>query len=315
MRSSKFLFLIGSLMSVFLLISCGVAEDTVTRDYEESFFGISEIELDGRFLEVSYEGKENEDEVFLNAYMEVPESSGMEIKYRKSGSKLKIEVTGESMNGWNFGNRFNGYISLTGPENIKLKFTNSSGAMEVMHVDHKEIDLKVNSGSIKTNELNVENMRLAASSGRITGDGLYGNVQVNVNSGAINLSNVEGDVDAKGSSGSLKFENVEGVVNAKVNSGTLRFNNVKSLGNLEVSSGSVKAENSGLSKHTSLRANSGSINIQTGSDLQAYNFDLNANSGSVKVGDKRSGKNLRIDNGADVTIVGKVSSGSIKIEI
>lgn len=302
-------------MSVFLMISCGVSEDTVTRDYEESFYGISEIELDGRFLEVSYEGKENEDEVFLNAYMEVPESSGMEIKYRKSGSKLKIEVTGEGMNGWNIGNRFNGYISLTGPENIKLKFTNSSGAMEVMHVDHKEIDLKVNSGSIKTNELTVENMKLAASSGRITGDGLYGNVQVNVNSGAINLSNVEGDVDAKGSSGSLKFENVEGVVNAKVNSGTLRFNNVKSLGNLEVSSGTVKAENSGLSKHTSLRANSGSINIQTGSDLQGYNFDLNANSGSVKVGDKRSGKNLRIDNGADVTIVGKVSSGSIKIEI
>lgn len=302
------------LVSGFLLVSCFVPEKTVTRDYEETFTDIKEIELNGRFLEVTYEGRSGDEDVFLNAYLEAPESSGLEVRYRKSGTKLKIEVVGETSNiGWNFGHQHKGYISLTGPEDIKLNMTNSSGSLEVMNVNHRTIDLKVSSGSIKTIGLEVDKINLTASSGSIKGEGLTGNVIAQVNSGNISLIDVEGDVESKTSSGSLKLEDIQGLVTAKANSGSMKFISVKELGNLTVTSGSVRAENSGLGKKSSFNANSGSITIQTSSNLEDFNFDLSANSGSVKVGDNSSGKKLNIDNGAAQTVRGKVSSGSIRI--
>jgi lia operon protein LiaG len=296
------------------LVSCQSPEQTITLDYEEAFSDIKEIELKGRFLEVDYEGMERREEVILNAYLEVPESSGIDIKYRKSGSKLIIEVVGDDMEMWNFGASRQGYIHLTGPENIKLNFSNSSGSLDISNVTHDDIDLKVSSGTIKVSDLTVSNILLAASSGRISGDAIYGDVRIKINSGAINLTNIEGDVNSEGSSGSLKLENVRGLVNAKIRSGVIKLNNIQELGVLEVSSGSIKVDKSGLGNNTDLKASSGSIHIQTISDIQQYNFDLNASSGNVRVGTENSGKKLEINNNSQVTVTGRVSSGSIKIE-
>jgi len=311
---NKILSLITVLVAGFLQVSCFTSEKTFTKDYEESFSDIKEIEIDGRFLEVSYEGREGEEEVFLNAYLEMPESSGLDIKYRKSGSKLKIEVVGDaSFSGWNFGNQFSGFISLTGPDHMKLNMVNNSGSIDVMNVNHETINLQVNSGSIKTSEIEVEKINLKASSGSIKGEGLYGKIYCEVNSGSISLKEVVGDVEAKGSSGSLKFEDVEGKVDAKVNSGGIRLTRVAQLGELISSSGSIKALESGLSEYTSLTANSGSITIETTSDLNEYNYGLSASSGSIKVGDRSSGKNLEIDNQSEFTVKGKITSGNLKI--
>lgn len=290
------------------------SEKTVTRDYEEIFSGIDEIVLEGKFLEISYEGNENSAEVHLNGYVEAPESSGLEIQYRKSGSKLIVEVVGDTeITGWNFGNRFDGFISLTGPEHIKLDFQNGSGSIEVLNVVHDVVELKVNSGSIKAMGIESKVINLKASSGSIRGEGLTGKVLAEVNSGSVNLVEIDGDINAKASSGSLKFENVSGKVDAKVNSGNIRLNEVRELGQLESSSGSIKAEKAGLGPNTNFKATSGSVTIQTTSDLKAFNFKLSANNGSVRVGDNHSGKNLNINNGASSTVEGRVSSGSIKI--
>jgi hypothetical protein len=289
------------------------SEKTVSKDYEESFSGIEEIVLEGKFLEVSYEGRENSAEVHLNGYVEAPESSGLEIKYRQSGSKLIVEVVGDLDMGWNFGNKREGFISLTGPENMKIDFTSSSGSIEVLNVVDEEIDLQVNSGSIKATGVESNMINLKASSGSISGEGLTGKILAEVNSGSINLLEVEGDVNATASSGSLKFENVQGKVDAKVNSGNIRLLEVTELGQLEASSGSIKAEKSGLGPNSNFKANSGSVVIQTDSDLNSFNFNLSATSGSVRVGDQDSDKKLVIDHGASSTVEGKVSSGSIKI--
>lgn len=306
--------LIGFIGLGLFVSACYVPEKTYTKDYEEIFSDIKEIEVEGRFLEVSYEGREGETEVSMNAFLEAPESNGLDIKFRKSGSKLKIEVVGDAtIIGWNFGNSINGFISLTGPENIKLNISNTSGTIDVMYVQQDRINLKVNSGSIKLSDVEVDNIYLEASSGSIKGEGLYGNILAKVNSGQISLSDLVGNVDAKGSSGRLLFENVEGKVDAKVHSGSIKLESVKELGDLSVSSGNIKANNSGLGTDTQLHASSGSIQIQTSSNLEDFNFDLNASSGSVKVGNKDSGKKVKIDNDAVHTINGRVSSGSIRI--
>ena len=83
-----------------LLNSCFAQENIVVKDYEEYFEDVREIELDGKFFEVSYEGDENAERVFLNAYLESPENRGLDIHYRKSGSKLIVEVVGDLSGGW-----------------------------------------------------------------------------------------------------------------------------------------------------------------------------------------------------------------------
>ncbi|MGY6744328.1 MAG: DUF4097 family beta strand repeat-containing protein [Cecembia sp.] len=306
---------IGLALVLGLLVSaCAVAEKTYTKSYEEQFAGVKEIEIEGRFLEVSYEGRAADQDVFMNAFLEAPESSGLDIKFRKSGSKLKIEVVGESsITGINFGRMQKGFISLTGPEEVKLVISNSSGPLEVMNVRHEVIDLKVSSGSIRASELEVEEIHLKSSSGSIRGEGLYGHVNCQVSSGSVKLSEVVGDIEAKGSSGSMRFEKVEGRVDAKVSSGSIKLNEVLELGDLSTSSGSIRAEGSGLGERTKLNASSGSIRIQTNSDLDGFNFNLSAGSGSVKVADRSSGKKLEINNSASHTIRGTVGSGNIRI--
>lgn len=305
----------GLVLALGLLVSaCAVAEKTYTKSYEEQFTGVKEVEIEGRFLEVSYEGREGDQEVFMNAFLEAAESSGMDIKFRQSGSKLKIEVVGDAVStGFNFGNQNKGFISLIGPENMKLRITNTSGPVEVMHINHDAIDLKVSSGSIRASELEVGDIRLTASSGSIRGDGLYGTINCQISSGNLKLNEVVGDIQAKGSSGSLRFEQVEGKVDAKVSSGSIKLSAVQELGDLSTSSGSIRAESSGLGAGTHLKSSSGSIRISTDSDLDGFNYELKAGSGNVKVGERSSGKNIKIDNGAAHTISGSVSSGSIRI--
>ena len=296
---------------VGILNSCYAPEKTASKEYEEKFEGIKQIEVDGRFFEVSYEGREGAKEINLSAYLEYPESSGIDLKYRKSGSKLKIEVVGDFID---FGGHTSGYISLIGPEDVRLNFTCNSGAIDVMNVVHESINLQVNSGSIKAMGIQVDDIQLKASSGNITAEGLEGNVKSKVNSGSIFLSEVKGDVDAEASSGNLRFENIFGKVDAQVNSGSIKLDKVTELGNLKITSGNIQATEAGLGQFSRFSGNSGSIKIQTPSDLTAFNFDLSANSGSVKVGDNSSGKEVKIDHGSKTTIEGKVTSGSILIE-
>ncbi|MCH7409845.1 DUF4097 domain-containing protein [Belliella sp. DSM 111904] len=310
---------LNQILPAVLLLSfswaCDIEQEGVPKSYEESFEGIKEIEVNGRFLEVSYEGNENTSVVVLDGYTEVPESSDIELKYRQSGSKLIIEVSGESsnINFFNFGGQKRGFISLTGPENIKLNIFNSSGAIDVKYVHHDEIDLKVNSGSIKALALEVDQIQLKASSGSIKLESAVGDIVAQVNSGSIRMNEIKGNIDANASSGSVRLDDVEGLVNAKVNSGSIKLNQVKYLGDLSVSSGGISATASGLSEHTQLKSSSGSIKIQTPTDLKLFDYDLVANSGSVKVGEEKSSKRLEINNGSSHIIKGKASSGSIKI--
>ena len=306
------MIILGLALGLFLG-GCAVSEKTYTRTYEESFDAVTGIEIEARFLNVSYEGREGATEVELHASLEAPENSGLDIKFRKSGSKLKVEVVGQaSSTGVNFGQVQKGFIHLTGPEGIKLMVNSSSGNVEIRHVRHELLEVKTSSGSISVWDLEVEDLRLTSSSGSMRGEELYGTVQTSQSSGSLRLSDVVGNVSATSSSGSMRLNNVEGRVDAQSSSGSMNFDGVGELGELRVSSGSIRAERSGLGEATVLKSSSGSIRIQTVSDLKAFNFDLSAGSGSVRVGES-SGKKVNIDNGAAHTIRASSGSGSIRI--
>lgn len=299
-------------VAVFILPSCGMAQMKVVSDIEENFAGIEEVMVKGGSLEVNYEGSDQERDVFLNAYLESNRSDGVEIIYKVEGKRLRVELRRES-GGW--GNvRTKGFISLTGPENMRLDITNSSGALFVSDVSSDKIELGISSGKIEAKRLSSDRINLRASSGKLEVEEVNGNLICKVSSGNGQITRVNGDVTVEASSGSYHISEVRGLVNASLSSGNLELQSIGELGSMRVSSGRIKATQAGLGGRTNFNGSSGTFIIQTDHDLKAYNFELSSSSGSLQVGNNETQKKLSIDNDAGRTVTGSISSGRISIQ-
>ena len=305
--------IISVIVAVLILPSCGMAQMNVISNIEESFEGIEEIIVKGGALEVNYEGSDKENEVFLNAYLESNRSNGLEIIYKVEGKRLRVELRRESSGGW--GNiQTKGFISLTGPENMKLDISNSSGTMFISNVASDKIDLSISSGKIEARQLSSDRINLTASSGKLDIEDINGHLICKVSSGSSNITDVSGDVTVEASSGSYHIAEVDGTVNASLSSGSITLETIHELGNLRVSSGRIKATQAGLGDQTRFNGSSGSFTVQTDHDLEDYNFELSSSSGSLEVGNTKTRKKLNIDNRSDKTVEGSISSGRISIQ-
>ena len=300
------------LMAVILLPSCGMAQMQVVSNIEETFEGIDEIVVNGGSLEVTYEGSNTADGVFLSAYLESNRNNDTEISYKVEGNTLRVEYKRENSGGWG-NSRSKGFISLTGPEDMEMEISNSSGQMFISNVASDKIDLRISSGKIEARRLSSDRINLTASSGKKEIDDIHGDVNCKISSGSGNISNVEGDVSVEGSSGSYHISEVEGTVNGSLSSGSIVLDEIGELGSLTVSSGRIEATHAGLGDNTQLSGSSGSFTVQTDDNLEDYNFDLSASSGGLEVGDTKTSKNLNIDNDSDMTVTGNTSSGRISI--
>jgi hypothetical protein len=305
-----------NLYKIFTLSICLVLGATISYaqnvivDANKSYSNIRSIEVNGGWLDVTYEGGSGS-EVNVKAYLESNESN-QDIVFVTLGDVLKISYErNNSNNSWN--NKSKGYIKITGPKEVALQLRNSSGSMMVQNVSSAETLLKVTSGKISASEING-NLDIQATSGSLKIDGVEGDVIAGLTSGNVDIYNVSGDVQYKSTSGSLDAENIKGEVNVALTSGNARLKNIGALGSLKFTSGNIRAEDAGLGANTSFNGSSGSFKVQTPSDLKAFNFSLKASSGNVKVGNIGSGKSLEIDNGSGPWVKGSISSGNITIE-
>jgi hypothetical protein len=177
-----------------------------------------------------------------------------------------------------------------------------------------ETKMAVTSGNIFAKNISATNIILNSSSGSLKAEDLTGTLNVLVSSGKMDFSGIDGNIDAVGSSGELKFNGINGVVSATISSGKIEMNNVRFLGKTQLSSGQLFATNSGLGTETSLKVSSGSMYIQTLSNLSNFNFNITTGSGTARVGTKQASGSLIINNNAPNTIRGDVGSGKIEIE-
>lgn len=303
--------ILAGMMVLLGFPSCGTAQHVIS-DIEETFQGIEEVVVVGGSLEVSYEGSDS-DELFLSAYLESNQKDGQEITYQVEGKRLRVEFRRQGSGGW--GNlRNKGFISLVGPEEMKIEINCSSGKMFISNVVSDKINLGVSSGKIEARNLSSDRIRLTASSGKMDVEGVNGNVECKASSGGGRIAKVRGDVSLVGTSGSYEISEVEGVVNGSLSSGSITLDEVGELGKLSISSGRVTATKAGLGEHTRLSGSSGSFTIQTDNDLKEFNYDLSASSGNLEVGNTKTGKKLNIDNGSNKTVSGSISSGRISIQ-
>ncbi len=296
-------------LALILLAGVSFAQNALV-DAKKNYPNIKKIEVDGGWLEVSYQGGSGS-AVEVEAYLESNDTD-QDIIFVTIGDVLKITHERKQNNyDWNSKNK--GYIKISGPTEIALDLRSSSGSMTVANVSNESTILKVSSGRISASEIKG-NLSIKASSGSLNVDGVDGNVVAGVTSGNAEIMNVKGNVDYESTSGSLTADQITGELNVALTSGNAKLTNIGALGSLKFTSGNIRTENSGLGPNTRLNGTSGSFRIQTSSDLKAFNFSLSASSGNLKVGGINTGKTLEIDNGAASWVRGSISSGNITIE-
>jgi hypothetical protein len=299
--------------TLFLILATAAASPVFAQvktivDVTKSFSGISKIEVSGGQLEVEYIGGSNSD-VSVNAFLEST-NADQDIVFVTLGDVLKISHKVNGNNNWN--NKTKGHIKIKGPVGMSLDMKGGSGSVYVENVSSEATNISIGSGNVSAKDIQGD-VLANAGSGSIKMYGIQGNVRGNVGSGSANMEDIKGNINYSSGSGGISVEGVEGIVNVSLTSGNAKLENISQLGDLKVTSGNVTATNAGLGAETRLSGTSGNFKIQTSSNLKDFNYNLNASSGNVTVGNSRGGRNLNIDNGAVTEIRGSITSGNISI--
>lgn len=279
-------------------------------DVNRSFSGISKIEVSGGSLDIEYLGNSG-NEVSVDAFLEST-NHDQDIVFVTMGNVLKISHKVNNTRS-NWGNvRTKGHIKIRGPQSVELDMKGGSGNLHVENVTGDITNLTVGSGNIKGSNINGD-VFAKAGSGAIKLSGVNGDVKGQIGSGSAEIMDVTGSLTYNSGSGGVKASDIRGLVNISLTSGNAKLDNVAELGDLKLTSGNLDARNAGLGPNTRLNGTSGNFKIQTSSNIRDFNYSLNATSGNITVGNSRGGRNLSIDNGADISVKGNITSGNISI--
>ncbi len=290
------------------LTSCD-SDLELVQSVNEEFTGISSVEIESSFLDVTYQGNVNAESVQLLGALESSRSGKYSIEYRVEQDKLIIEVEKHGGGGGNS----RGYLNLTGPVLMNIDLEAGSGNIQIHQVTSQKFEFDGGSGNVRLSSISAPLIDLELSSGMIDATQLIGNVELEMSSGNATVSDLEGNINAVGSSGRFSFNEISGRVNSSLNSGNGTLSRVQEIGKLKVSSGNYTAEDSNLGPNTIFEGSSGNFDIKTNSDLNGFNYDLKSSSGNLRVGGSTSSGSLKINNGSPYTVSGVVSSGNIQI--
>ncbi|MBD8488124.1 DUF4097 family beta strand repeat protein [Echinicola sp. CAU 1574] len=304
--------LTNTLRIAFLFLFLGIASSYGQSKIQKSFENISKLEIQGGSIEISYEGNSSQSDIQVEADMGSTENADKNLIFITVGNTLKISYQTPS-NSWKSNDRGKKYVHISGPKNIELSASNSSGKLHVKGVSSPSIDLKASSGMILVEDIEGE-LNLAGSSGKVEARNISGEVNCKMTSGIMELEYIKGNTNLSSSSGKIKAQHISGELNVKITSGSVDLEDISTLGELKLSSGMMSAKKVGFGPNTSFMGSSGAFKIKAAAMLDQYNYDMSAGSGMVKVGKMSSSDHLVIDHDADHTIIGKIGSGMISIE-
>ena len=239
------------------------------------------------------------DEMDINipsSSLEVIEGDSFKIEYRiRKDSKLDIDVKDGKLK---LEYNPNGGFSI----NI---FTYDAGDYFKLYIPKdkviKKADIKLDSGSFKINGTDISDLKLKNDSGSVKINNMNSEkIDINDDSGSVAIENVTAD--------NLKVDN---------ESGSVTLNKVTAAkSEIKAESGSIKLSDFDT-QDTEVKSDSGSIKmILTGSE-EDYSFDIKAESGSMKIGEKSVGSDdddEYVSGSGSRKIKVRAESGSIKIE-
>ncbi len=313
MRILKKLFHVIASILVLFISSESIAQKQVLVDTQRDFIGIQRIEVGSGMLDVEYLGDPNKQDVSVDVYLESNQVN-QDVVFVSIGDVLKItyQQNNNSRDSWK-GSQTKGHIKITGPEQMLLDLSAGSGSIKVERLVAAQTKIRVVSGKMDVSHVTGA-LEARASSGKINVSELNGNLDISLSSGSASLSKIMGRTKLALVSGAVIGEKIDGPLSLTLSSGSAKLSEVNQIESVSVVSGSAEFVQSGLSDLTNLKSSSGSIKINTTSDIEDYNFNLKAASGALKVGSKKQGKSIQINNGSNRIVNGSVSSGSISID-
>ena len=300
----------ASLLALLLLASTTwVSAQNVVVNTTKKYNNIKQIEVESGWLDVSYQGGEGT-EVSVEAYLE-SNITDQDIVFVTLGDVLKISYKNSSEK-YNWNSKSKGYIKISGPVALALEVRGSSGNISIQNLESELTSLQLTSGNVAAAKIKG-NLALTATSGTLQAKDIAGDVNARLTSGNTSLDGIQGAVDYGSTSGNFTVKNTGGILNVQLTSGNAKIENVKELGTMKITSGNMTAVNSGLGSKTQFNGTSGNFTVQTPSDLGAFNYNLRATSGDLRVGKTTTERSLDINNNAATTVRGNVTSGNITI--
>jgi len=306
------------LSSTFLVVtlaifsfSCTTSGLEVVQTIEEDFDDIRFLIIESGFLDVSYLGVPQQQEMKLAAVLSSDTPGKHEIVYAVSGDTLTIKIKNNNARAIA---KSQGFLNLTGPIRQEVQIESESGALALTFIVGRSIKVELGSGEIQAKDIFFDEILFRAKSGLMNVESLDGDfISLAVDSGKLTAKTISGRTNANVNSGNMFLENVIGRLNVSMSSGKAELKTISELGFFLCGSGEVTATNSGLGANTKFDLNTGTVSVQTTSKLEDFNYQINIGNGKVTIGSSTSSTDLNLQNGSDKTIIGQVGSGSLTI--
>ncbi|MGK7392924.1 MAG: DUF4097 family beta strand repeat-containing protein [Candidatus Cyclobacteriaceae bacterium M3_2C_046] len=286
------------------LVSCSVVSQSIYDQKQFSYEGIKDLTVEGAFCTVEITGQDRNDVDFWGEITGKGNSSAYAIRHEQNGEALRIWID-KPRSSW--GN-INGKLILKVPHQINVFLDNGSGSVRISNLRYGGLRATTGSGSLKAEQI-VTNAYFKTGSGGIDIADLRGDLEVVSSSGSQHLHGILGNINSRSSSGTIRFEQVNGNVEGETSSGSVHLNDIKGSLSVRTSSGSVNGQQVLITNDSRFKTSSGSVRVDLLNDLNEFNFDLSASSGSIRVGNNSMGKKY-VSNGGNISIVGVTSSGS-----
>ena len=270
--------------------------------------GIQNLEVEGRFCKVTIEAVSGNTLAFDGKITSSKDVDAYKIKTQQNGSTLRVWIENAEGKSWKFMNNVNGELNFKVPKSINCIVDNSSGSVNVTGLAGGKVSLKASSGSVKASQIH-SNAYFKTSSGSLRLNDITGRCEAESSSGSQQWSNIKGNINTHASSGALRFEEVKGDIDAYTSSGSISMKRIEGQLQLKCSSGAIHGDAIKLTASSNFKTSSGSINLALINPVNDLGFDLNANSGNLKVGDMKADDKLYLNRG-NIKIIGVSSSGS-----
>lgn len=296
--------LIAFLMVIWLSNMLVQAQSTLAEEKFE-MDDIKEVEVRGSFCSVSVKGYSGKT-LYFDGEITGSSKKDYTIGYDRDGSLLKIWVESPN-NNWGY---TRGQLKLRVPSGIEVIVDNSSGDVFASDLSGRNIRIEASSGSLEVEDVSND-LLLETSSGSIELTGLTnGDLKIKSSSGSQRIRNVKGNIESRSSSGRISLDNITGDIEAETSSGGIELDGFRGGLKLESTSGSLNGDEIELTSNSYFRSSSGSIDMELVNDIESLNFDLDASSGSLRVGDRKAQDRYIDRRNEGIEVKGISSSGS-----
>lgn len=225
----------------------------------------------------------------------------------RNGNTVLFKVERKEEVSWGWPDIDEALITLTVPENVALKITNSSGDVKVTDLKGGSLVVSATSGDLLIRETEAD-CRLRTTSGDLIARSITGGIAAKSTSGDQEYFEINGDLQTESTSGNIEVSGMKGELRAYATSGDIGLAGIR--GSLEVgtTSGDIECTDVRLTGSSRFKSTSGDIYCTLENELESISFDLRATSGSLRVGGSRAEDRLFTD-GGDILVRGESSSG------